>query len=56
MISEVCVIRTVPTNMHSVVSSYGAVDFFYFHKCIPVNHSYMVGELEQALFIPQNGR
>ena len=51
----VCVIRTVPTNMHSIVSGYGAVGFFNFHKCTPVNCSYMVGELEQALFIPPNG-
>ena len=49
-------IRTVPTNMHSFVRGYGAVDFFNFHKCTPVNRSYMVGELVQALFIPPNGR
>jgi hypothetical protein len=54
MISEVCVIRTCPTNIHSIVSGYGAVDFFNFQKCTSVNHSYMVGELEQALFIPPN--
>lgn len=49
-------IRTVPSNTHSIVSGYGAVDFFNFHKCTAVNHSYMVGELEQALFIPPNDR
>jgi len=48
------VIRTCPTNMHSIVTGYGALGFFNFRKCTPVNHSYMVGELEQALLIPPN--
>lgn len=46
-------IRTVPTNMHPILNSYGAVDFFNFHTCTPVNCSCMVGELEQALLCHQ---
>jgi hypothetical protein len=42
--------------MDPILIGYGAGGVFNFHKCTLVNHAHMVGELEQALFLPLNAR
>jgi hypothetical protein len=39
-VTQVLVIKEVPTNMVSILTSYCAVGAFSFHKCIPVSGLY----------------